>query len=255
MQLKDKTVVITGAASGIGAAAAVRFAEQGARLVLADMNPMNATLERVSALQAQACTVQGDLQDAAECRRIVETAEAEFGSLDVLVNNAGFGVGGGVETVDEEALDKVWAVNFRAPLRLCRAALPVMRRQGGGVVLFTTALAGMYGMPNALAYSTSKAAVINMAKALAVEHGHDGIRSNCVSPGPVRTPMLQGAIEVYGLREEMFAAMAPNGRIAEAEDVADALVFLASPAARSINGHVLVVDNGIYAGQVLPKQR
>jgi NAD(P)-dependent dehydrogenase (short-subunit alcohol dehydrogenase family) len=253
MQLKDKSVVITGAASGIGAAAAERFAQQGARLVLADLSPLENTLERVRALRAQAVGVQGDLRDAAVCERIVATAQAEFGTLDVLVNNAGIGVGGGVETVEESALDDVWAINFRAPLRLCRGALPMMRRQGGGVVLFTTALAGMYAMPNALAYSTSKAALINLAKVLAIESGRDGIRSNCVSPGPVLTPMLQGAIEAYGLREEMFAAMAPNGRIATAEDVADALVFLASPAARSINGHVLVVDNGIYAGQVLPR--
>lgn len=199
--------------------------------------------------------MQGDLQHAAQCRRVVATAEAEFGTLHMLVNNAGIGAAGGVETVDEEALDKVWAANFRAPLRLCRAALPVMRRQGGGIMLFTKALNAMYAMPNALAYSTSKAALINLAKVLTIEHGHEGIRSNFVSPGPVRTPMLQDAIDAYGLQEEMFAAMAPTGRIAEPEEVADVLVFLASPGARSVNGHVLVVDNGIYAGLVQPRQR
>lgn len=253
MTLQGKVAVITGAASGIGAATALLFAREGARVVLGDRAPMDAVLEQLRAAGGHAVALQTDVANAADTTALLQAAVDTFGGLDILVNNAGIGTDGNVETVDEEVLDRVWAVNFKGALRLCRGALPLMRKRGESAILFTTALAGMYGMANAVAYATSKAAIINMCKAMALEFGRDGVRSNCVSPGPVDTPMLEGAIQAFGLSRDMFRAISPTGRITQAEDVANALLFLASPAARSINGHVLVVDNGMYAGMFQPR--
>jgi NAD(P)-dependent dehydrogenase (short-subunit alcohol dehydrogenase family) len=252
MIFMDKSVVATGAASGIGAATALNFARNGANLVLVDRNPLAEVAERARSLGAAIECVEGDLADAAVCDRAIDAATATFGRIDILINNAAIGLAGSVLTTEDSVLEAIWRVNFLAPLRLARRAIPIMQRQRSGVILFTGALAGMYGMANAVAYSTTKAALINLCKALAIEHARDGIRANCVSPGPVETPMLQGAIEAFGLSRDMFRAISPAGRIATAEDVAEAHTFLASDAARSINGHVLVVDNGMYAGMFAP---
>jgi NAD(P)-dependent dehydrogenase (short-subunit alcohol dehydrogenase family) len=248
-----KVVIVTGATSGIGLATALAFAEKGARLILSGRDATDAVVSQCRALGAEAFGISGDLGKAELCRAIVAEAVNRFGTVDVLINNAGFGVSGGIETVDEEQVRAVWEVNFLGAFRLSRLAIPIMRQHGGGAILFTTALAGMYGMANALAYSTSKAAVINLCKAMAMEVSRDGINCNCVSPGPVDTPMLQEAIDAYGLSREDFQAVSPTGRIATAQDVANALLFLSSGAARSINGHVLVVDNGMYAGMFAPR--
>ncbi|NKJ39393.1 SDR family oxidoreductase [Rhizobium sp. SG570] len=248
-----KVVVVTGATSGIGFATALAFAEKGARLILSGRASLDPIVSQCRTLGAEAFGLSGDLGNPELSRKIIAEATSRFGTVDILINNAGFGTSGGVETVKEEQLRAVWDVNFLGAFRMSRLAIPIMREHGGGAILFTTALAGMYGMANALAYSTSKAAVINLCKAMAMEVSRDGINCNCVSPGPVDTPMLQEAIDAYGLSREDFQAVSPTGRIATAQDVAHALLFLSSGAARSINGHVLVVDNGMYAGMFTPR--
>jgi len=248
-----KVVIVTGATSGIGFATALAFAEKGARLILSGRDAIDPVVSQCRAQGAEAFGISGDLREAELCRAIIAEAISRFGTVDVLINNAGFGVSGGVETVDEEQLRAVWEVNFLGAFRLSRLVTPVMRQHGGGAILFTTALAGMYGMANAVAYSTSKAAIINLCKSMTMELSRDGITCNCVSPGPADTPMLQEAIDVYGITCDGFRAASPTGRIATAQDVANALLFLSSGAARSINGHVLVVDNGMYAGMFTPR--
>lgn len=254
MRFRDQVVIITGAASGVGAALALLFAREGARLVLADREPVDGILEKVRTYGVEAVGVIGDIKNQDVNDRIIEKAVGQFERLDVLINNAAIGVIGGVETVDLDAIEIAWRVNFLAPLYLSRQAIPIMRAQGSGAIQFTGALAGMYGVANAVAYSTAKAALINLCKAIAIEHGRDGIRANCVCPGPVDTPMLQGAMKAFDLSREVFHAISPTGRITTAEDVAEAHAFLASRAAQSINGHVMAVDNGMFAGMFTPRR-
>ncbi|MDF3100085.1 MULTISPECIES: SDR family NAD(P)-dependent oxidoreductase [Burkholderia] len=251
--LDGKVVIVTGATSGIGFATALAFAEKGARLILSGRASVDPIVTQCRMQGAEAFGLSGDLANEELSRNLVEEAMSRFGTVNILINNAGFGTSGGVETVEESQLRAVWDVNFLAAFRMSRLVIPLIRQHGGGAILFTTALAGMYGMANALAYSTSKAAVINLCKAMAMEVSRDGITCNCVSPGPVDTPMLQEAIDAYGISREEFRASSPTGRIATAQDVANALLFLSSGAARSINGHVLVVDNGMYAGMFTPR--
>lgn len=253
MRFQNQTVVITGAASGIGAATALLFAREGARLVLADRSQLAAVVQAVRACGADVESVEGDIGDHAVTEKIIEAAVSCFGRLDILINNAALGAAGGVENTSDDTLEAAWRINFFAPFRLARRAIPIMREQRSGVIQFTGALAGMYGVPNSVPYATAKAALTNLCKAIAIEHARDGIRANCVSPGPVDTPMLAGAIQALSLSREMFQAISPTGRIATAEDIAEAHAFLASRAAQSITGHVLVVDNGMYAGMFTPR--
>jgi NAD(P)-dependent dehydrogenase (short-subunit alcohol dehydrogenase family) len=248
-----KVVIVTGATSGIGFATALAYAEKGARLILSGRKAVDPVVRECRAQGANAFGISGDLGDAQLSQNIVAEAIGRFGTVDILISNAGFGTSGGIETLEEERLRAVWEVNFLGSFRMSRLVIPVMRQHGGGTILFTTALAGMYGMANALAYSTSKAAIINLCKSMTMELSRDGITCNCVSPGPVDTPMLQEAVDAYGISRAEFRSASPTGRIATAQDVANALLFLSSGAARSINGHVLVVDNGMYAGLFTPR--
>lgn len=253
MRFRDKAVVVTGAASGIGAATARLFAREGANLILSDISPLGEIAQEIAALGAEPLCVEGDLVQRAVIEKTIDQAVGTFGRLDVVIHNAATGTGGTVETLEESDLDRVWALNFKAAFFFAKYAVPVMRRQREGVLLFTGAVAGMYGQPNTLAYSTAKAALINFTKTVALDHARDGVRVNCVSPGPVDTRMLDGAATAFNLPKSMFWDMSPLGHVATPEDVAESFAFLASPAARSITGHVLVVDSGLYAGMFTPR--
>jgi len=201
--LSGKVAAITGAASGIGAAAAERFAQQGARLVLADVSSLEGTLERVRARRVQAVAVQGDLRDAAVCERIVATAQAEFGSLDVLVNNAGIGHVGNLTGTTAADLDRLYAVNVRGVFNGCKVFLPGMLERGRGSIVNMASVAGsVTGVPNRCAYGASKAAVIGLTKSVAADFVDKGIRCNAICPGTVDTPSLQQRLRDTGNYEE-----------------------------------------------------
>jgi NAD(P)-dependent dehydrogenase (short-subunit alcohol dehydrogenase family) len=181
----------------------------------------------------------------------VEAVQAAFGRLDVLVNAAGIIQRADVLATSEEQWDRTLAVNVKSVFLLARAAIPAMLAAGGGAIVNIASNWGLVGGARAAAYCASKGAVVTLTKALALDHGHQGIRVNCLCPGDVDTPMLRDEARQLGLSWEAFreeAAANPLGRVGTPEDVAHAALFLASSAAAFVNGAALVVDGGFVAG-------
>lgn len=248
MKLQGKVALVTGAASGIGAATARLFACEGASIVVADRMSTKAIAEAIHAAGGRAIGVEGDVSHADTARKVIDRALATFGRLDILVNNAGVGGPGSIEATTEEDWDRVLAVNVKSGFLCSKYALPHLRDAGGGVILFTASIAGLEGVLNLASYAASKAAIINLARSMALDHAHEGIRVNVVCPGATDTPMLRGGLEKSGIPIEVFAARLPTRRLVIPEEIAEAFLFLASSAARSITGQTLVIDGGFTAG-------
>jgi NAD(P)-dependent dehydrogenase (short-subunit alcohol dehydrogenase family) len=229
----SRVAIVTGAASGIGAATAARPAADGYQVVGIDRAQLDVTVP-----------------GAAE-RTVAETL-ARHGRLDVLVPAAGVvHRQTALETSDED-WDEVVAVNLTAVFRWCRAAIPELKASGGGAIVTVGSGWGLVAGPRAVSYAATKAAVVNLTRALAIDHGRDGIRVNCVCPGDTDTPMLRGELRELGLDPDSAIAQSgaarPLGRIVTPEEVASAIAFLASDAASGITGTTLVVDAGGLAG-------
>lgn len=248
MSATGRVVVVTGAASGVGRATARRFAQDGDRVLLCDHAPCDGVVREIRDAAGVAEAFEIDLADPECGAAIASQASTLFGGIDVLVHNAAIGTGGTVETVPDADFERVLAVNLMAGVRLSRAAVPIMRARGGGSILFTAALAGYRYLPNGVAYAVSKAALIHLVRCMAIDHGRDGIRTNCVTPGPINTPMLHEASRVYGVPVETMRAGMPTGHIPEPEEIAAVFAFLASASARSINGQAVGIDGGMSAG-------
>jgi NAD(P)-dependent dehydrogenase (short-subunit alcohol dehydrogenase family) len=248
MDFDDKIVLVTGATSGIGDAVARRFAEAGATLVLSGRNA-----ERGEALARDigAHFMAGDLTDPAFADRLVAETVDRHGRIDVLVNNAGIVYRRTVADMSDEEWRETMAVNVHAVFFLCRAAIPIMRNQGGGAIVNMSSDAAFIGASAMPAYCASKAAVLQMTRAMALDHARENIRINAVCPDMVRTPMLAGEARQMGSDpESYFAAGAegiPMGRIGEPEEVADAVLYLASERSSFVTGAGLLVDGGVTA--------
>ncbi|MBI3785137.1 MAG: SDR family oxidoreductase [Deltaproteobacteria bacterium] len=247
MRAANKVVVVTGAASGIGAATARLFASEGASVVVADLASTQSIVAEIREMGSQAIGVEGDLARSDVAHDLVERAVASFGRIDVLVNNAGVGGPGSIETTSEEDWDRVLAANVRSGFLCSKYALPHLRATGG-VILFTASIARIEGVLQLVSYAASKAAIINLARAMALDHAREGIRVNVVCPGATDTPMLREGLEKIGVPLEAFASRLPTHRLVMPEEVAEAFLFLASNAARSITGQTLVIDGGFTAG-------
>ncbi|MFJ8000819.1 SDR family NAD(P)-dependent oxidoreductase [Streptomyces sp. NPDC096310] len=245
--LQGRSVVVTGAGSGIGRAAALHFAREGARVLVADLDQegADATVESITGAGGTAVAVVGDLSDRKVADRVVATAVEHFGGLDVLANNAGvMDRMSALGETDDAEWERVIGVNLTAPFVLTRAALPHLLASGKGAIVFTASEAGLRGSAAGAAYTASKHGVVGLTKSLAVMYRTRGIRTNAIAPGGTAT-----GIRVDARREaEGPAALAPYlglvGKVAEAEEQAAAIVFLASDAASNINGAILPVDNG-----------
>ena len=243
-----KVVVITGGAGGIGRAAAVRFASEGARIVLVDLvgTALYQSVAAVEKAGGEVLAVEADVTRLADVERYADAALTQFAGIDVFFNNAGI-LGALKPLVDypEETFDRVIAVNVKAVWLGMKVVAPRMRARGGGVIVNTASIAGLRGSPNIIAYTASKHAVVGMTRAAALELARHGIRVNAVCPAPIETPMAQ-QLETE-VRRERLTATIPMRRYGAPEEVAALVAFLASPDATYITGALYTVDGGAMA--------
>ena len=250
MRLKDKVCVITGGGSGIGRATALLFAQEGAHLVIADKRNAQAVAAECANKGAQAMAVEADVAVAADVRRVVEAAVERFQRLEVLVNNAGYGIRGNVVETDEEAWDALMAVNVRGVFLCSKHAIPVMKRSGGGTIVNTASVVAAVGISNRAAYCASKGAVAALTRAIAVDHVGDGIRCNAIAPGTIDTPYFDEILQKSadpGATRRALAARQLLGRLGTPEEIAAGILFLAGDESRFATGTILTLDGGMTA--------
>lgn len=256
--LEGKVAVITGAGSGMGRAAAELFANRGASVAVADINVEAAESVAAGIRNAggQARSIQTDVSSASDVEAMIAFAETEWGGLDVLYNNAGLwllGIDGYVEgetdapspLLTEEIWDRTVDVSMKGTYLACRFGIPAMRRRGGGSIINVSSIAAFrVGSGASDAYTAAKGGVLAMSRSLAVEHAPEGIRVNCVVPGPIETPMSQA---IPADRREVFSSLIPLGRWGRPDEVAQMALFLASDASSYCTGQSFVVDGGYLA--------
>jgi len=251
--LKGKVALVTGGASGIGRATALLFAKEGAAVAVVDLNKHKgeAVAKTISNEGGKAIFVHADVSDAADCQLAVRQTVKQLGRLDILFNNAGIIRRASVVGLTEEEWDRVMAVNVKSVFLLSKYAIPVMTKAGGGAIINTASGWGLVGGQKAAAYCASKGAVVILTKAMAIDHGEQNIRVNCVCPGDVDTPMLRNEARQLGEPEDKFlseSAQRPLKRIGKPEEIAQAVLYLASDASSFVTGAALVVDGGGLAG-------
>ncbi|MGD2206039.1 MAG: glucose 1-dehydrogenase [Anaerolineae bacterium] len=253
MRLQKKVALVTGGASGIGQATAQLLAREGAAVAIADLDEYHGlkVVEQIEREGGRALFVLCNVAQAADCRRAVQSTVDAFGGLDILFNNAGIIRRASVVDTTEEDWDRVMAVNVRSVYLMSKYAIPYMAGRGGGAIVNTASGWGLVGGRNAAAYCASKAAVVNLTRAMALDHGHQNIRVNCVCPGDTDTGMLRDEARQLGAAEADFLAEAagrPLGRVGTPEEIAQAVLYLVSDAASFVTGTALVVDGGGLAG-------
>jgi NAD(P)-dependent dehydrogenase (short-subunit alcohol dehydrogenase family) len=246
--LNDKVAIVTGAGRGLGREYAVKLAAAGARVVAGDVLDCAETVATIQAAGGRAAAVTLDVRDQASCNAMSERAMVEFGRIDVLVNNAalyGSLKGGRFETLPEDEWDDCMDVNVNGIWRCCKAVIGQMKVQKSGSIINISSLAALAGLPYALHYSTSKAAVIGMTRSLARELGRDWIRVNAIGPSAV---MTEGTAEFFGDKldkaAEAIAAGQSLKRNLEPEDLAGTVLYLASDASKFVTGQTIMVDGG-----------
>ena len=241
-----RVVVVTGAARGVGRRAAEMFLEEGAHVVAADRRG-DELREAFANARDRSELVEGDLADERVCQAVVDAAIGRFGGVDVLFNNAGVTVRCPAVDTTDEIWEAVLGSNLRSAFYCCRAALPALVRRGGGAIVNNASINAIRGNVNLTAYSASKGAVVAMTRALATEFAPSGVRVNAICPGAIDTPMMDEYLASVGnptAERSMLIGKHPLGRLATADDVARAALFLASSDAAFITGVVLPVDGG-----------
>ena len=253
MRLEGKVALVTGGASGIGRATALLLASQRAAVAIADLDETAAkvVLQQILTAGGRGIALRCDVSRAKDCQRAIRQTVEALGGLDILFNNAGIIRRADVLVTTEEEWDRVMAVNVKSVFLMSKYAIPVMAKAGGGVIINTASGWGLKGGRNAAAYCASKAAVVNLTRAMALDHGAQSIRVNCICPGDTDTGMLRREAQQLGTSEERFLAEAadrPLQRVGTPEEIAQAVLYLASDASSFVTGATLVVDGGSLAG-------
>jgi NAD(P)-dependent dehydrogenase (short-subunit alcohol dehydrogenase family) len=251
--LQGKVALVTGGASGIGRATALLLAAEGAAVAVVDLDERGAraVARQASDAGGRAIAVECDVSDSPQAKATVERVVSAFGRLDILFNNAGIIHHASVTDTTEEDWDRVMSVNVRSIFLMCKHAVPLMIRAGGGAIVNTASDWGLVGGPRTAAYCASKGAVVQLTRALAIDHGPQGIRVNCVCPGDTDTPLLRTEAAQLGRAIEDLVAegkRVPLGRIGTPEEIARIVLFLASDAASFVTGSALPADGGALAG-------
>jgi NAD(P)-dependent dehydrogenase (short-subunit alcohol dehydrogenase family) len=249
-RLAGKSCLVTGAGSGIGRATAMRFAVEGARVAAADIRPeaADATAQEIG---DAAIALAVDVTSASSAAEAVGSACAEFGGLDVVVNNAGVTIVGAAHDLSEDDWDRELATNLKSVYLVSRAAWPKLVERGGGTIVSTASIAGLWAIPADAAYCASKAGVIMLTKCMALDGASSNIRVNCVCPGYTQTPMIEGYFQNQpdpDAARRVAEGLHPLGRLGRPDDIADAMVYLASDEASWVTGTALVVDGGLTSG-------
>jgi NAD(P)-dependent dehydrogenase (short-subunit alcohol dehydrogenase family) len=252
-QLNGKIALVTGAASGIGRTTALLFAREGSSIVLADINESagRTVAAEIESQGGRAIFEPADVTRATDCERVVERAVGEFGGIHILFNNAGIIRRASVVELGETDWDRVMAVNVKSIFLMSRQVIPIMAAAGGGSIINTASGWGLAGGPRAAVYCASKGAVVLLTKAMAIDHGPQNIRVNCICPGDTDTAMLRNEARQLGESNEKFlaeSAKRPLGRIGKPEEIAQAALYLAGDASSFVTGTALVVDGGGLAG-------
>jgi len=240
--------VVTGGASGIGAAIADRLQGEGAAVAILDLNPAEVAEGRLA--------LQTDVADDDSVRRSIAEVVSRLGGIDIVINNAGVGASGTVADNSDDEWRRVFEINVLGMVRVARAALPHLRASNAAAIVNTGSIAATAGLPQRALYSASKGAVTALTRAMAADHLSEGIRVNCVHPGTADTPWVQrllAAAEDPAAERAALAGRQPHGRLVTADEVADAVLYLASPKSRSTTGTSIAVDGGMQDLRLRPR--
>ncbi len=258
-RLSGKIALITGGGAGIGAAAAKRFAAESAIVMLAEIDLESAenTVKEIRAAGGIADYVQCDVSRSADVRRVIDELDSRYGRLDILYNNASVywtGRDGRIADIEEDDWDRIIAINLRSVYLFCRYGIPLMQKNGGSIIN-TASSAGVIGIPGCDAYTATKGATVQLTKSLAVEYGPQGIRTNCIAPAAIMTPMMrQSNPENSTFDEERFLKLrTPLRRYGTPEEIAALALFLASDESSYLNGAIITADGGITINGDLSK--
>lgn len=244
-RFNGKVAVVTGGASGIGEATVRRLVSEGARVMIADLQGEAA--ERLAAdLGASTDALQIDVTDLAAVEGLMAATVEKFGRLDIVFNNAGISAMGRVDELDVDTWHRVIDVDLNAVFYGCRAAIPHLRANGGGAIVNTASISGLFGDWGLPAYNAAKAGVMNLTRTLAADHARDNIRVNAICPGGIETSMTDALVRSHRAQEQ-YKRLVPMARMGLATEIASAVAFLASDDASYITGHGLVVDGGVTA--------
>jgi NAD(P)-dependent dehydrogenase (short-subunit alcohol dehydrogenase family) len=249
-RVSGKACVVTGAGSGIGRASALRLGEEGGSVLAADISEgaLADTVEEITRAGGTALAFRADVSDPAQVDAMVAACVERFGSIDVLVNNAGVNLPGVLHEVSDDEIERTLGVNVRGPIYGCRAAIPHMLRQGGGSIINMSSVNGIVSEPFLAVYSASKGAVVMLTKGVALDYAKQGIRCNAICPGWVDTPINHAHAAMLGGLDKVYAeidSFQPIGRPGEPREIANVVLFLASDESSFMTGSVVVADGGM----------
>ena len=254
LRLEGKSALVTGAGSGIGAAIAETFAEEGAHVFVADINEAagRETVSKIDGAGGTATLVALDVASDQQCEAVSTEILKDDEGLDILVNNAGIGHVGTLLQTEGDDLDRLYRVNVRGVFNLCKAFLPSMIERGNGNIINLASIGGVLAVRDRLAYCTTKFAVVGLTKSIALDHARQGIRCNCICPGRVETPFVAARLKEYPDPEAAYQEMASTqalGRMAKPVEIAHAALYLASDESSFVTGTDFLIDGGWSVGK------